>query len=216
MKKNLYSRALFIVGGLAVLALIISLFAHYEPRFPRDLEVTRLFQSINTKALLAAMEGVSYATDGWRAAIIIVVGGVVAWWRLGRLEGGLVLMAGLLSFVNDALKIVIDRPRPTPDLIMIHIVETGPSFPSGRAVFAVVVIGILAYFIVTSINKPGLKYLTLLTSTTLILWMGASRIYLGAHWVSDVIGGYIVGGLFLVALIWVYRVLKSRLAAKTS
>jgi len=216
VNKNSHRRKLFVGGSLAILALIISLFAHFESRFPKDLELTLLFQSIDSRPLLTAMEGISYATDGWRAAVLVIVGAIVVWWRLGRLEGSLVPLAGLIAFANDALKMAIDRPRPTSDLVTIYIIETGKSFPSGRAFFAVAILGMLTYLAITHLSKPGLKILTLSISLILILWIGASRVYLGAHWTSDVIGGYIVGGLFLVALIWLYHILKPRLGAITS
>ncbi len=193
-----------------MLALVISLFAHFESRFPGDLELTLLFQSIHSRPLLIAMESVSYATGEWRAAVLVIISGIVVWRCLGRLEGSLVPLAALITFINDALKIAINRPRPTPDLVIVYIAEMGNSFPSGHAFFAVVVLGLLAYLVVTHQSRRGLRVLILSVFLILILWIGASRVYLGVHWASDVIGGYIVGSLFLVAETWLYQILKLR------
>ena len=125
-------------------------------------------------------------------------------------------LAGLITFINDALKIAINRPRPTPDLVTIYFTETGKSFPSGHAFFAILVLGMLTYLAITHMSKPGLRTMTLSVFLILLLWIGVSRIYLGAHWTSDVIGAYIVGGWFLVALIWLYQILKPRLVARSS
>ena len=157
------------------------------------------------------MESVSYAIGEWRAAVLVIIGGIVVWRCLGRLEGSLMPLAGLITFINDALKMAINRPRPTPDLVTIYLLETGKSFPSGHAFFAILVLGMLAYLAITRLSKPGMRLLTLLVFLIIIIWVGASRIYLGAHWTSDVVGGYIVGGWFLVALIWLYHALKPRL-----
>ncbi len=55
------------------------------------------------------------------------------------------------------------------------------------------------------------KVLTISVFVVFILLIGASRIYLGVHWMSDVIGGYIIGSLFLTLEIWLYQQLKLRL-----
>ncbi len=216
MNKNSHREELSVGVSLAILALVISLFAHFESRFPGDLELTLLFQSIHSRLLLTAMESVSYATGEWQAAVLVIISGIVVWRCLGRLEGSLVPLAGLITFINDALKIAINRPRPTPDLVTVYVAETGESFPSGHAFFAALVLGMLTYLAITHLSKPGLRMLTLSVFLILILCIGASRIYLGSHWTSDVVGGYIVGGWFLVALIWLYQILKPRLVARSS
>ena len=216
MSKNLHLKEVIASVGLSILALVISVFAHFESRFPGDLEVTLLFQSLHSTALLTAMESTSYLTGEWRAAVLVIISSIVAWRCLGRLEGSQVAAAGLVSLIDDALKIAINRPRPTPDLVAVYVAETGKSFPSGHSFFAALVLGMLAYLVITHLSKPGLKMLTLSAFLILILWTGASRIYLGAHWTSDVIGGYIVGGFFLVTLIRLFQILKLRVAARSS
>ncbi len=70
--------------------------------------------------------------------------------------------------------------------------------------------GFIAYLIVTKQSKRYQKALTASVCTLLIVGIGVSRIYLGAHWASDVIGGYIVGGAFLVLEVGIYKRLKPR------
>jgi hypothetical protein len=77
------------------------------------------------------MEGVSYATGGWRAAVLVIISSIVVWRCLGILEGILVSVAGLATLIDDALKIAINRSRPIPDLVTVYVAETGKSFPSG-------------------------------------------------------------------------------------
>jgi membrane-associated phospholipid phosphatase len=141
--------------GLVVLGLTLSGLTHFESRFPGDLNITLLFQSIDSHPLLIAMRGVSYVAGEWRAAIVVVVSAIIIWRCLGLLEGSVVVLSGLIAMINEALKIVIDRPRSTVDLVNVFVVETGTSFPSGHAFFAVVVLGILAYLILAhqTINK---------------------------------------------------------------
>jgi undecaprenyl-diphosphatase len=159
------------------------------------------------------MEWVSYLMGGWRAAVLVVASGIVVWHRLGRLEGGLVLTAGVSTLINSVLKVAVNRPRPTPVLVRVFEVEHGGGFPSGHAFFAAVFLGLLAYLAITHLHKHGLRALTSLGLLILFLLIGASRVYLGAHWPSDVLGGYLVGTVFLGALIWLYRMRHFRLEA---
>jgi hypothetical protein len=214
VNKKLHRKKLLFGTGLTVIALVMSILAHFLPRFPGDLEITRLFQSIHSAGLLTAMKGISYVTGDWRAAVLVIISCLVIWRWLGRREALLMAIVGLSTFIDDALKIIINRPRPAPDLVTIYVDETAKSFPSGHSFFVMLVFGMLAYLAFTHLKKPGLKILALSVFVILILWTGASRIYLGVHWASDVAGGYIIGGWFLIALIWLYRVFKPRLLAK--
>ena len=165
--------------------------------------MTLWFQSADNQLLLTMMKAVSYAAGGWRAAVII-------WRYLGRLEAGFVVLSGMITPINDVFKSLIDRPRPAADLVSVLVATDGESFPSGHTFFAIVVFGTLAYLAVTYQSGPKAKVLTFLVFWVFILLIGASRVYLGAHWLSDVIGGYVVGAPFLVALSWLYRVTKTR------
>lgn len=204
-------RTQFIFGTLAVLGLILSVFAHFASRFPGDLPVTLLFQSLHSQPLMNAMKGISYVTGDWRGAVIAIVGGVIFWRTLGRLEGIALIFSGAISAINGVFKIVIGRPRPVADLVNVFVVETGKSFPSGHAFFSVVVLGMMAYLIIIHQTKQYQKVLTASLFIVFALWIGASRIYLGVHWASDVLGGYVIGSLFLVLEIWLYQQLKLRL-----
>jgi membrane-associated phospholipid phosphatase len=210
MNRRFSRKGILGIGGLAILAALLCIWAHWEPRFPGDLRLTLLVQSIDSKALDSIMEWVSLLTGGWRAPVLIVAGSIMAWRRLGMWEAGLVLMTWLSSPIDSGLKLVIDRPRPTPDLIRVFQDEQGNSFPSGHAFLAIVFWGLLAYLALTRLRRYSLRVLVLSVSVVIILCIGASRVYLGAHWPSDVMGGYVVGALFLTSLIWLDRVWKLR------
>jgi len=214
LNKNFSRRGLLAIAGLAVLAIAVSLCARWELRFPGDLPLTLLVQSIDGKILLSLMEWVSYIMGGWRAAVIVIAGGIVVWRYLGRLEGGSVLASGLLSLLDSPIKLAVNRPRPTDALVQVFAAENGSGFPSGHALFAAVVLGFLAYLAIARLRRRGLRTLTFAGLITLILLTGASRVYLGVHWPSDVLGGYLFGPVFLAALIWFYRIWKPRVDSK--
>jgi undecaprenyl-diphosphatase len=105
--------------------------------------------------------------------------------RLGRSEAVIRLMiAGLgTSIVNSLIKLVFDAPRP--ELFEFVIETTGSSFPSGHAAGAMALYGAIALI------SPS--RLVQLACALMILGTGLSRIWLGAHWPTDVIGGWAVG-----------------------
>jgi len=208
LNKNFSRRGLLAIAGLAVLAIAVSLCARWELRFPGDLQLTLLVQSVNGKPLLSLMEWVSYLMGGWRAAALVVASVIVVWRYLGKLEGGLVLVAGLSSLLDSPIKFAVNRPRPTSALVQVFAAEHGSGFPSGHALFAAVVLGFLAYLAATHLRRRYLRLLSVACFIILILLTGASRVYLGVHWSSDVLGGYLIGAVFLTALIWFCRTWK--------
>jgi membrane-associated phospholipid phosphatase len=128
-------RTKLIIGALAALFLVISFLAHLVPRFPGDLYASLLFQSMHSTCLLAIMKGVSYATGDWRAALIVITGGIIVWLCVGKLEASLVVLSGIITTVNEVFKIAVARPRPSADLVTIFVSEKANSFPSGHAFF---------------------------------------------------------------------------------
>ncbi len=118
-------------------------------------------------------------------------------------------VGGLITLVNTALKLAINRPRPSADLVHVLSPEQGNGFPSGHAFFAILILGLTAYFISINLKNRALRMLVLAALIALILLTGTSRVYLGVHWPSDVIGGYLIGGVFLTALTWFHRTWKA-------
>jgi len=141
--------------------------------------------------------------------LVVVAIGIVVWWRIGRLEAIMILVGGLITLVNTALKLVINRPRPSADLVHVLSPEQGNGFPSGHAFYVVLILGLTAYFVSINLKNRIPRILALTGLIALILLTGISRVYLGVHWPSDVIGGYLIGGVFLTALIWFHQTWKA-------
>lgn len=105
--------------------------------------------------------------------------------------------------VNEFLKHIIRRPRP--ERIQI-ITEKGYSFPSGHSMVSFAYYGFLIYLIYKNIKNNKIKFPLMIFLSLLILFIGASRVYLGVHYVTDVLGGFIVGFIYLVLFIkYVYN-----------
>ena len=198
-----------VVGFLVILALAISIYARFAPRFPGDLCLTLWLQSFNNHFIFSAMECISFIFGGWFSVLVVVAIGIVVWWRIGRLEAIMILVGELITLVNTALKLAINRPRPSAALVHVLSPEQGNGFPSGHAFFAILILGLTAYFIFSNLKNGVLRMLVLAGLIALILLIGISRVYLGVHWPSDVIGGYLIGGIFLTVFIWFHRTWKA-------
>ncbi len=102
---------------------------------------------------------------------------------------------GVCCLLNLIVKNIIARPRPN----VIHLVEeTGFSFPSGHAMASMAFYGLLIYLIYNLVEKKSLKWIYILFFSFLIIAIGLSRIYLGVHYFTDVIAGFMLSFSFLI------------------
>lgn len=122
-----------------------------------------------------------------------------------RAEALLVLAASLARLLNTLLKAVINSPRPTVDLIGITEEASGFGFPSGHAMGAVLFFGSLIIVTPAVVRRRWLALLLQAMAVLLILVTGFGRVATGAHWPSDVLGGYLWGVLLLLPLGWLYH-----------
>lgn len=105
---------------------------------------------------------------------------------------------GLITIINQVLKFIIKRPRPS-DLFLI--VETGYSFPSGHSMVSLSFYGLLIYFIYKYFKNKKLKIFLITLLSLIIILIGVSRVYLGVHFVSDVISGFLLSLSYLIIFI---------------
>ena len=101
----------------------------------------------------------------------------------------------IITILNILLKNIIQRPRPTEFRL---IDETGYSFPSGHSMVSMAFYGFLIYLIYKYIKNEKLKWILIAILSILILFIGISRIYLGVHYTSDVIGGFLISISYLI------------------
>jgi len=199
-----------LMGVLAVASVALCVLAHLHSRFPGDLGITLWLQSFDSNAMLSYMRDVSWLFGGWRPAVILIASAVVVLRLIGMKQAILVILSGISTSTSSILKLVVGRVRPSADLVTVWDVETNKSFPSGHALLVTLVLGFLAYLCLTQIRNRVLKISSAAVLLALVILTGVSRVYLGAHWPSDVIGGYVIGGFFLTLIIYIDRAWVSR------
>lgn len=105
------------------------------------------------------------------------------------------LNLGVSTLLNQILKYIVQRPRPTEFRI---IDESGYSFPSGHSMVSAAFYGFLIYLIYKNVKNKYVKWLLITVLSILIILIGISRIYLGVHYTSDVLAGFLISISYLI------------------
>lgn len=180
-------------------ALLLALVAvRWSPLMGLDADIVRTLHrgAVAEPGLTRAHRVLSdWVWDPWtmRAGCAVLAGLVV--WRLrDRVLGAwLIVTCALGSLVQQALKAAVDRPRPVwPDPVdSAHFA----AFPSGHAMTATVVCGLALWLLRRYGAGPALWGAALAVSVVSVLGVGLTRLWLGVHWPSDVLGGWLLGAL---------------------
>lgn len=197
--------------GFAVLALL----ARTVWYFPIDLQVTRAIQDASPAWLDVPLGAITWI--GFPPQSNIIFGTIiVGLFLMGRrLEAAMLLVAAIGSIgLWYAINPLIDRPRPSPDLVEVAIQIPTGSFPSGHVVNLTAIFGFLIYLTLLLVFNPWIRRGLVALLALPILVVGYARIEDGAHWPSDVLGGYMLGWLWLALTIWLYHQGQHWLAAR--
>jgi membrane protein DedA with SNARE-associated domain len=170
-----------------------------------DQPVQRFFLAHREHWLNTAMKALTNLGSSFFLLPVILVVGVARWVRTGR-RRPLVLLAGayLGSIVlYDTVKVLVGRPRPPVGQMVSSF--SGYAFPSGHATQAVAVYGMLAALVAVRTGSWTAKVAAWACAVGIWALVGFSRLYLGVHWLTDVLGGFALGGLWLFALLLLAR-----------
>ncbi|MDE2842309.1 MAG: phosphatase PAP2 family protein [Chloroflexota bacterium] len=168
------------------------------PRWPGDEALLTAVQGWQSPPLTAALGTLTRL--GWypvSAAVSLAVVAVLLWRKL-RVDALLFALAVASALLTHPLKALVGRPRPE-----MAIVEPAPhdmGFPSGHAAFAILLCGALIFLTWQHVEDRRLRWGFTAALVLLIVGVGLSRVYLGVHWPSDVVGGYLFGASVLLTL----------------
>ena len=172
-----------------------------------DARLRSAVHAFTSPLLTALMRAFSLAGDrgliaAFAAAVVVFL--VLRWrraalWLVFSTAGALVL--------DLALKNAYHRPRPAP---FFGGLPHSFSFPSGHALFSFCFYGVLAGVLSARLRSPGLKVLVWVVAAVLIAAIGLSRIYLGVHYPSDVLAGYLAAAVWVSSLVAADRWRRAR------
>ncbi|MFT8321568.1 MAG: phosphatase PAP2 family protein [Bacillus sp. (in: firmicutes)] len=173
-----------------------------------DHHIISFIQSYVSGTLTMIMVAISFiASIKWIVSIIILLAGILCWKKKWALALFLVSTSGLGALLNKGLKLFFKRERPD---ILPLVVEQSYSFPSGHSMGSMLFYGSLAYIIIHLAKTTKIKVTAVFGMAILILCIGISRIYLGVHFPTDVLGGYSIGLAFLFLCILCFRYYEGR------
>jgi len=182
---------------LGTICLFILAWAY--PTFPGDENVLLRFQSLRSGWLDDIAKG--FDNFGVVSVIMPATAFLMALLLVARRYADVVMVfAGLVLIgMGNWIKVLVGRPRP--DYQIFDPIESSLSFPSGHSLLAVILGGLLIYLTESMVKPVLLRRVIQIGLIVVVVVMGASRVYMGVHWPSDVIGSCVFGLLVLVGLI---------------
>ncbi len=190
---------------------VLFFFVRTTPYFGFDLTLSRAVQSVHGLGWEQLMIFVSGL--GFNPLSMLLTGLIIAFLFIVGLRWEAVMAtfaAGGVTLTGMVVKDIVQRARPTPDLVNVLSPLTDYSFPSGHVLHFTAFLGFLAFLFFTVTPRSWARTLGILVCLALILLVGISRIYLGQHWPSDVFGAYLYASVWLALSIYLYRWGKTR------
>lgn len=187
------------IACLIFVFIVFGIFANRYAYFSYDLAISRAVQSIHRPGFSVFMNLVSEVGDNFNLEIIVVLSMSLLFFaglKSEAIKTALLTVAG--ASTGSLIKSLINRPRPSGELVNVQKVLTDNSFPSMHVLIFTVFFGYVLYLAISKVKTLWLRLFIAGSSTVLILFIGISRIYLGAHWTSDTLGGYLLGVILLV------------------
>ena len=193
MKKN-KKIILAIISGIGFLVILLSIL------FGRSLFIDNLVYPANLRSdlLTKVCKVVTILGDKYFiAALVVLIAGIL--FLKKKRKTSILLCFNLFNIVvlNKVIKYLVARPRPANMLIE----KDGYSFPSGHSMLSIGVYGFLIYLICKSNLSKSLKRCLTIVLSLIIFIVGITRLYLGVHYPSDVLGGYLLSFAYLLVFI---------------
>jgi membrane-associated phospholipid phosphatase len=195
---------LILAGGLVALSLLGWLFGETAEAVLEqdgiaaiDDPVTRWLVQHRQPRLTAAMRAVTTLGDAWFIVALVLVVTLGLWLRRRRWSEIVVLpiASGGAALIVTLIKVAMERPRPMIGEIVAT--ASGFAFPSGHSTQAVACYGALAWLIAHVTATRVATLLAWSVAAVVAFLIGVSRLYLGVHWLSDVVGGWVLGAAWL-------------------
>ena len=185
----------------------LAVLVHFVPVLGFDVYASQEIQEPRafSPALPPVMEMISFFGNPMPLVLGVALVFSVYWFLAYHLEAIFILLAAGVNVLTVALKLLVNRPRPEADLVQIYQTFADASFPSGHVTYYVAFfgfIGISMFFL--DRLRLWVRASIFCVCLVLIVMIPFSRVYLGAHWLTDVVGGFLLGSAFLMVLTKMY------------
>jgi membrane-associated phospholipid phosphatase len=203
---------LLVAAGIGLSILFIYLFTEVaEDMLEEEVKgfdgaIIDFFKYIESDTLDQVMAFVTELGSVWFLSLLSIITVIMLWVRKRDKWGILFFIIGIGGggLLTKILKFYYERGRPS---INPEYDAVGYSFPSGHSMGSLIFYGFATYFIVRSERSKMVKWIVAAAAGILVIWIGITRIYLGAHFPSDVIAGHLAGAIWLIlsilAMEWV-------------
>jgi membrane-associated phospholipid phosphatase len=205
--RIMYPRTLQGLALFTFFLILLSILVRLRATYKLDVAITLALQRWSTPVVGFIMKWLTWLGNTRTVVILAVACAIIA--ALAKdLRAAMFVGTSLLAFpINVALKRVFTRDRPGEKEVKIH---PGPrwgfSYPSGHAMGSTAFYGFLAVLIFLHTPDSMIRQFTTLPLVLLPPSIGISRIYMGAHWFSDVLGGIAAGSILIAFLVVLYPV----------
>lgn len=201
-------RSLLLAITMAYLVFLTSIgyLASDVDRFPGEEDVSTWVQSWRATWLDHLMKGISAPGFTQVAVPMVALAALLLFLKGMRKESLLIPVAVVAGqVINSVLKVIIARPRPGSGLVEILHKSDGFAFPSGHVVFFTLFLGTLAVMLAWNTRPCLRRHLLYGTVAFVLIAVGVSRVYLGAHWAGDVMGAYAFGAAGVATTVGLWR-----------
>ena len=188
----------------AILAIVITINVKNGKILELDLNIYKFFSENIINDKLTPIVKVITHVGGAKIVFVLTILAIIL---IKGLKNKLFLLTGIVGTagLNVVLKHIIQRERPNINRL---IPEKGYSFPSGHSMMSMAFYGMLIFLIFKYVKNTALKCTVIVILTILLSTIGITRIYLGVHYPSDVIGGFLVSLTYLFILTEIYNKVK--------
>lgn len=200
--KNIIKWILCVIT--AILAIVVTINVKNGRILELDLNIYKFFSENIINDKLTPIVKIITHIGGAKIVLVLTVVAIIL---IKGLKNKLFLLTGIVGTagLNVVLKHIIQRERPNINRL---IPEKGYSFPSGHSMMSMAFYGMLIFLIFKYVKNTALKWTLIVILTILLSTIGITRIYLGVHYPSDVIGGFLVSLTYLFILTEIYNKVK--------
>lgn len=193
-----------VVVGACGVALALGGLVRYSFLQAFDLRVTKELQEASSPVLDSVMVGLTNVGDPIVVPVLGLLTSAGLWWA-GLPRAAKLVLGTLVSVpANVVLKTFWDRERPDAKIVNVAVETAGTSFPSGHTMGATAYYGAMAALAWIHLDPRRYRLPIVLLLIAIPVGTGISRVYLGAHWLSDVVGGAALGLFILIPLVRLY------------